>query len=62
MRVIAFEASGNLLGRLTRKKLGWSPKVKFRELVTEMVREDFRLAERDELVKRHGHRSYDRHE
>lgn len=45
-----------------RKKLGWKPKVKFRELVSEMVREDFRLAERDELIKRHGHKVLDRKE
>ena len=43
-----------------RKKLGWKPKVKFSELVSEMVREDLKLAERDELVKRHGHKSYSR--
>lgn len=36
-------------------KLGWSPKTSFNELVAEMVREDFKLAERDELVKSHGH-------
>ena len=45
-----------------RNKLGWQPKVRFRELVSEMVREDFKLAERDELVKSHGHRPYDFHE
>jgi len=45
-----------------RRKLGWKPKVKFRELVAEMAREDFKLAERDELVKRHGHKVYDRNE
>ena len=45
-----------------RKKLGWKPKVKFRELVSEMVREDLKLAERDELVKRHGHKVLDRKE
>ncbi|MGH8640352.1 MAG: GDP-mannose 4,6-dehydratase, partial [Burkholderiales bacterium] len=43
-----------------RKKLGWKPKVKFRELVSEMVREDLKLAERDDLVERHGHKSYSR--
>ena len=32
------------------------------ELVAEMVREDLKSAERDELVKRHGHRVYDRNE
>ena len=46
----------------TCKKLGWKPRVKFRELVTEMVREDYKLAERDELVKRHGHKVLDRNE
>jgi GDPmannose 4,6-dehydratase len=45
-----------------RQKLGWKPRVDFRQLVSEMVREDLRLAERDELVKRHGHRPYDYHE
>jgi GDPmannose 4,6-dehydratase len=45
-----------------RAKLGWKPKVTFRELVQEMVREDLRLAERDELVKRHGFSAYDYHE
>ena len=45
-----------------KAKLGWSPKVKFGELVAEMVREDLRSAERDELVKRHGHKTFDRHE
>jgi len=45
-----------------RKKLGWKPKIKFRELVAEMVREDLKAAERDELVKRHGYSAYDYHE
>ena len=38
-----------------KKKLGWEPKITFSELVREMVREDLKLAERDELVKRHGY-------
>jgi GDPmannose 4,6-dehydratase len=38
-----------------REKLGWVPEVSFDELVREMVVDDLRLAERDELVKRHGH-------
>jgi GDPmannose 4,6-dehydratase len=37
-----------------RAKLGWTPKISFEELVQEMVREDLRGAERDELVKKHG--------
>jgi GDPmannose 4,6-dehydratase len=45
-----------------RTRLGWKPQVSFPELVAEMVREDLRSAERDELVKRHGHRPYDYHE
>jgi GDPmannose 4,6-dehydratase len=45
-----------------RQKLGWKPKVGFRELVTEMVMEDLKTAERDELVKRHGFKVYDYNE
>jgi GDPmannose 4,6-dehydratase len=45
-----------------RKQLGWRPRVRFRELVTEMVREDYKLAERDELIRRHGHRAFSRGE
>ncbi len=53
-----------LLGDATkaREKLGWTPKITFGELVTEMVREDLRSAERDELVKSHGHKIFDRNE
>ena len=42
-----------------RRKLKWKPRVTFRELVAEMAREDLKLAERDELVKSHGHKTYD---
>jgi GDPmannose 4,6-dehydratase len=54
----------NLLGDPSRAKneLGWSPKIKFKELVAEMVREDLKAAERDELVKRHGFTTYNYHE
>ena len=45
-----------------RRKLGWSAKVSFEQLVEEMVTDDLKSAERDELVKRHGHRPYDYHE
>jgi len=53
-----------LLGDATRarEKLGWTPKISFIELVTEMVREDFKSAKRDELVKKHGFSAYDYHE
>jgi GDPmannose 4,6-dehydratase len=45
-----------------RNKLGWSPKISFEQLVTEMVREDLKSAERDELVKQHGFVPYNYHE
>ena len=45
-----------------KSKLGWSAKVSFEKLVEEMASEDLKAAERDELVKRHGHRPYDYHE
>lgn len=53
-----------LLGDATkaRQKLGWTPKTKFQELVSEMVREDLKSAERDELVKRHGFKTMNYHE
>lgn len=45
-----------------REKLGWYPKTSFEELVNEMVREDLKSAERDELVKRHGYYANTYHE
>src|SRR5450830_1704861 len=53
-----------LLGDPTKakQKLGWTPKTTFHELVAEMVREDLKSAERDELVKGHGYSAYDYHE
>lgn len=53
-----------LLGDATkaREKLGWSAKVPFRDLVKEMVLEDLKTSERDELVKKHGYSVYERHE
>jgi len=45
-----------------KEKLGWVPKISFQELVTEMMREDLKAAERDELVKRHGFSTFNCHE
>ena len=45
-----------------KNKLGWTPKISFEELVSEMVREDLKSAERDELVKKHGYKAFDYHE
>ncbi|MBI1285114.1 MAG: GDP-mannose 4,6-dehydratase [Thiobacillus sp.] len=44
------------------QKLGWTPKISFAELVAEMVREDLKAAERDELVKKHGYKAMDYNE
>ncbi len=54
----------SLLGDPTKahQKLNWKPKVSFKELVAEMVREDLKAAERDELIKKHGYRVYDYNE
>jgi len=54
----------SLLGDPTkaRTRLGWHPKTDFKQLVAEMVREDLKAAERDELVKKHGYSAYDYHE
>jgi GDPmannose 4,6-dehydratase len=53
-----------LLGDPTKakEKLGWVPKTTFHELVAEMVREDLKSTQRDELVKKHGFSAYDYHE
>jgi GDPmannose 4,6-dehydratase len=51
-----------LLGDATkaRIKLGWTPKITFDELVTEMVAADLMAAERDQLVRTHGYAVNDR--
>jgi len=53
-----------LLGDATKakEKLGWTPRISFEELVSEMVREDLKSAERDELVKKHGYKAMDYNE
>jgi GDPmannose 4,6-dehydratase len=45
-----------------KEKLGWTPRISFPELVKEMTREDFKAAERDELIKRHGFQTMNYHE
>jgi GDPmannose 4,6-dehydratase len=46
-----------LLGNAAKAKsqLGWTPEVQFPQLVAEMMREDLRAAQRDQLVIQHGH-------
>ncbi|RAP37443.1 GDP-mannose 4,6-dehydratase [Legionella quinlivanii] len=45
-----------LLGDATKakEKLGWEPKTTFEELVTEMMSEDLKEAQRDDLMRQHG--------
>lgn len=45
-----------------RERLGWNPRISFVDLVKEMVREDLKTAERDELVKSHGYYTNAYHE
>ena len=45
-----------------KAKLGWTPKITFNELVTEMVQSDYESAKRDSLVKAHGFTVFDYHE
>jgi GDPmannose 4,6-dehydratase len=45
-----------------KKKLGWKPKTTFKQLVSEMVREDLKEAERDQLCRREGFKTYRYHE
>jgi len=45
-----------------KQKLGWSPKISFQALVAEMMHEDLKAAERDEVVRKHGYRTYRHHE
>jgi len=53
-----------LLGDASKAKvkLGWTPKISFEEMVAEMVREDFKHAERDALVKQSGYKTLNYHE
>lgn len=46
-----------LLGDSTkaRQRLAWKPKISFNQLVKEMVKEDLKLVERDDLMIKHNH-------
>lgn len=37
-----------------KEKLGWEPQTSFEDLVTEMMREDLKEAQRDDLMRQHG--------
>ena len=45
-----------------KQKLGWEPKITLTEMIAEMVREDLGIAERDELCKREGYKTFDYNE
>ena len=53
-----------LLGDPTKakEKLGWVPKITFEDMVAEMVREDLKTAERDDLCHREGYKVFNYHE
>ena len=53
-----------LLGDPTkaREKLGWEAEIPLHDMVAEMVRADLKIAERDELCRREGFRTFDYHE
>lgn len=38
-----------------RQKLGWKPRIKFHELVEEMIRADYEIACRDKFIKENGY-------
>ena len=41
-----------------KEKLGWEPQITFEQLVQEMVVEDLKLAERDQIVSQKGYKAY----
>jgi len=45
-----------------KEKLGWEAKIPLHDMVSEMVREDLKIAERDELCRREGFTTFDYHE
>jgi GDPmannose 4,6-dehydratase len=45
-----------------REQLGWEPKITFEEMVQEMVRTDLDHAQRDDLCRREGFKTFERHE
>jgi GDPmannose 4,6-dehydratase len=53
-----------LLGDSTKaqEKLGWKPEISLDEMVAEMVREDLKISERDEMCKREGFKTFDYNE
>ena len=53
-----------LLGDPTKakEKLGWTPKITLKELISEMVQHDLTEAKKDHLCKTHGFETFDYNE
>ena len=47
---------------LAKNKLGWVPTTSFKDLVIEMIRADYQEAQKDHLIKEHGHKYFAYHE
>ena len=45
-----------------KRKLGWEPRIGFRQMVSEMVSADFEEAQRDQLCKIEGYKTFNYHE
>jgi GDPmannose 4,6-dehydratase len=41
-----------------KQELGWEPEITFEQLVQEMIVEDLKLAERDQIVSQKGYKAY----
>jgi len=54
----------NLLGDASkaREKLGWEPRISFKQLISEMVTEDMKEAQKDNLCRQEGFKTYDHFE
>jgi len=54
----------NLLGDASkaREKLGWEPRISFEQLISEMVAEDMKEAQKDNLCRQEGYKTYDHFE
>lgn len=54
----------NLLGDASKakEKLGWEPRISFEQLISEMVTEDMKEAQKDNLCRQEGYKTYDHFE
>ena len=41
-----------------KEELGWEPEITFAEMVQEMIVEDLKIAERDQIIRQKGYKSY----